>query len=106
MKVQISTRATLDIQRNAEWWSSYHSRSQAEEWFYCVYDQIEAIANSPLSYGLSAENEIFPFELRDALVGLGKRKSFRAIFRVQENYITVYRVVRAAEGTMDAANLE
>lgn len=56
MKVQISTRAMLDIQRNAEWWASHHSRSQAEEWFYCVYDQIEAIANAPLSYGLSAEN--------------------------------------------------
>lgn len=55
MKVQISTQAMLDIQRNAEWWALHHSRSQAEEWFYCVYDQIEAIANAPLSYGLSAE---------------------------------------------------
>ncbi len=106
MKVQVSTRAMLDIQRNAEWWAAHHSRSQAEEWFYRVYDQIEAIAHAPMSYGLSAESEIFPFELRDALVGLGRRKSFRAIFRVQEDYITVYRVVRAAEGTIDAGNLE
>lgn len=106
MKVQISTRAMLDIQRNAEWWASHHSRAKAAEWFYCVYDQLNAIANAPLSYGLSAENGLVPFELRDALVGLGKRKSFRAIFRIHQNYVTVYRIVRAAEGTIEADDLE
>ncbi len=40
------------------------------------------------------------------LIGLGKRKSYRAIFRVQNNNITVYRVVRAAEGTIEADDLE
>ena len=106
MKVQISMRAMLDIQRNAEWWASHHSRSQAAEWFYRVYDQLEAISNAPLSYGVSAENGMFPFEVREALIGLGKRKSYRAIFRVQDNYITIYRVVRAAEGTIEADDLE
>lgn len=54
----------------------------------------------------SAENEVLPYELRDALVGLGIRKSYRAIFRVREDHIIVYRVVRAAEGTIDSASLE
>ncbi len=106
MRVQISARAISDIQRNAEWWARHHSESQAADWFYCVYDQIEAIAQAPVSYGLSAENGMFSFELRDALIGLGRRRSYRAIFRIQDNFITVYRVVRAAEGTIAAADLE
>ena len=76
MRVLIATRARIDIRRNAEWWASNHSRAKAEEWFYRVYDQLKAIANSPLGYGLSVENNLFPFEVREALVGLGKRKSY------------------------------
>lgn len=106
MKMLVSSRAALDIQRNAEWWAAHHSRRQAAEWFYCVYDQLEAISSSPLSYGLSLENGLFPFEVRDALVGLGSRKSYRAIFGVHEDHLTVYRVLRAAEGTIDADELE
>jgi hypothetical protein len=106
MRVLVSARAALDIQRNAEWWAAHHSRLQAAEWFYCVYDQLEAIGSSPLSYGLSLENGLFPFEVRDALVGLGGRKSYRAIFGVHEDHLTVYRVLRAAEGSINADDLE
>jgi hypothetical protein len=106
MKMLISSRAVLDIQRNADWWAAQHSRLQAAEWFYCVYDQLDAIGSSPLSYGLSSENGMFPFEVRDALIGLGNRKSYRAIFGVHEDHLTVYRVLRAAEGTIDAFDLE
>jgi hypothetical protein len=49
---------------------------------------------------------MFPFEVRDALIGLGNRKSYRAIFGVHEDHLTVYRVLRAAEGTIDAFDLE
>lgn len=96
MRVLVSARPVLDIQRNAEWWAAHHSRLQAAEWFCCVYDQLEAIGRSPLSYGLSLENGLFPFEVRDALVGFGSRKSYRAIFGVHEDHLTVYRVLRAA----------
>ena len=106
MRVLVSARAALDIRRNAEWWAAHHSRLQAAEWFYCVYDQLEAIGSSPLSYGLSLENGLFPFEVRDALVGLGGRKSYRAIFGVHEDHLTVYRVLLAAEGSINADDLE
>lgn len=106
MKVRISARAMLDVQRNAEWWALHHSRVKAAEWFYRVYDQLNSIGHAPLSYGLSAENRLLPFEVRDALVGLGNRKSYRAIFRVHEDYVTVYRVLAAAEGTINANDLE
>ncbi|HQZ67216.1 MAG TPA: hypothetical protein PLY87_19130 [Planctomycetaceae bacterium] len=102
----ISARARIDIRRNAEWWGINHSRAKAEEWFYRVYDQLKAIGNAPLGYGLSVENDLFPFEVREALVGLGKRKSYRAIFSLQDVSITVYRVLRAAEGAISPDDLE
>ena len=106
MRVVISQKAKHDIRRNAEWWAENHSRTQAEKWFFCVYGQLEAIGNSPASYGLSAENGVFPFDLRDALVGTGRRKLYRAIFRIEDDVVTIYRVVRAAEGIIQADELE
>jgi len=106
MRVVISQKAKQDIRRNAEWWAENHSRSQAEKWFFCVYDQIEAIGQSPSGYGLSEENGIVPIEFRNALVGSGIRKSYRAIFRVLDDSVIIYRVVRAAEGVIPLNELE
>ena len=61
---------------------------------------------SPLSYSLSLENGLFAFEVRDALVGLGSRKSYRAIFGVHEDHLSVYRVLPAAEGAINADDLD
>jgi len=52
------------------------------------------------------ENGLFPFEVRDALFGLGSRKRYRAIFGVHGDHLTVYRVLRAAEGAINADDLE
>ncbi len=45
----------------------------ALQWSDVVYDQIETLAESPESNGLSAENDEFPYEIRDKLIGLGSR---------------------------------
>ena len=77
-------RAMLDIQWNAEWWASHHSRSQPAEWFYRVFDPLEAISNAPLSYGVSAENGLFLFEVRDALNWSGKTEELSGHFSSSE----------------------
>jgi hypothetical protein len=75
--VSILTQARRDIDRNADWWAEHHSVDQALRWSDAVYDQLENLADFPERSGLSAENDDFPYEIRDKLVGLGSRPGYR-----------------------------
>jgi hypothetical protein len=57
-------------------------------WDDTVYVQIETLADFPESNGLSAENDEFPYEIRDKLLGLGSRLGYRAVFTIKAD--TVY----------------
>jgi hypothetical protein len=75
--VSILTKAWRDIDRNADWWAEHHAVDQALRWSDAVYDQLDSLADFPESNGLSAENDDFPFEIRDKLMGLESRPGFR-----------------------------
>ena len=45
---------------------------------------------------LAAENDEFPYEIRDKLVGLGPRPGYRAVFTIKGDEVFVL-TVRAAE---------
>ena len=95
--VVILPQAHRDIDRNAAWWAENHSIEQALRWSDAVYDQIETLAAQPESHGLSAENRDFSYEIRDKLIGLGSRPSYRAIFSVRGEVVYVLAVRRGAQ---------
>ena len=80
-RVIILPQAHRDIDRNADWWADPHSVEQAVRCADTVYDQIETLADSPESNSLSAENDEFPYEIRDKLFGLDSRPGYPDIFR-------------------------
>lgn len=92
--VAILPQARRDIDRNADWWAEHHSVDQAVRWSDAVYDQIESLADFPESNGLSLENDEFPYEIRDKLVGFGSRPSYRALFTIKNNVVYVLTVRR------------
>ena len=71
----ILPQAKADVQRNAEWWADHHSSEQAAIWLDAIQSQLESIADYPESHSLSAENDEFPYEIRDKRLGLGSRPS-------------------------------
>lgn len=83
-RVSISPQARRDIDRNTDWWAEHHSVEQALRWSDAVYDQIETLADFPERNGLAAENDDFPYEIRDRLLGLGSRPSVRSLFSYAE----------------------
>ena len=95
-QVTILPQARGDIDRNADWWAEHHSVEQALRWSEAIYEQLESLRDFPESHSLSAENDEFPYEIREKLVGLGSRPRFRAVFTVKDNEIFVL-TVRAAE---------
>lgn len=53
-----------------------------------MYEQLKEILDAPESYPLSAENDEFKYELREKLVSLGRRKTYRAVFTVVDKSMT------------------
>ena len=96
-RVRVTSLAKQDIQRNADWWATTHSPKQAEHWFHTVHEQLQQLDRLPESHPLSAESGEFGIELRDRLVGLGSRKTYRAIITIKGDIVFVLRLRRAAE---------
>ncbi len=99
-RVSILPQARCDIERNADWWPEHHSVEQALEWSDAVYDQLETLVDFPESNGLSAENGEFPYEIRDKLVGLGARPTYRAVFTIKDDTVYVLSVRRGAQDVL------
>jgi plasmid stabilization system protein ParE len=93
-------QAKADVHRNAEWWARHHSSEQAATWLDAIQSQLESLIEYPESHALSAESDDFPYEIRDKLLGLGSRPSFRAVFTIQGDTVYVLTVRRAAQDTL------
>lgn len=96
-RVIVLPQARRDIDRNADWWAEHHAVEEALRWSDAVYDQIETLADFPESNALSAENDDFPFEIRDKLLGLSSRPSYRGVFTIKDDAVYVLTVRRAAQ---------
>ena len=105
-RVTILPQARRDIDRNADWWAEHHSVEEALRWSDAVYDQLATLAEFPESHGLSAENDDFPYEIRDRLVGLGLRRSYRALFTIRDDTVYVLTVRRGAQDVIRPSDIE
>lgn len=90
--VVILSRASQDIERNANWWAQNHSAEQAAEWRDAIYHQLRSLDTLPESYAFSSENGRFPYALREKLVGLGSHRTYRAIFTIKDSTVYVLTV--------------
>lgn len=100
LSTRLQPEAEEEILRNLLWWATNHSTEGTLEWQLVVQRQIRQLALNPENYPLSIENEVFPYEIRDALIGEGKRGSYRAVFTVYDDTIVVLRVLRASQGQL------
>ena len=84
----VTNQARDEITRNAAWWAEKHSTDEALKWYDSVYQQLDELLPFPESHGLAVENDSFPYELREKLVG-GKKRTYRAIFTIVGSEIRV-----------------
>ena len=100
--VLIKNNAIEDIDRNAQWWAEHHSKSQALTWYEAALQSLYSLSTFPESHSLAQENDSFPYEIRHLLFGLGSRKSYRAIFTIQNDVVHVLAVQRVTQDSLDA----
>jgi len=94
--LNVTNQARDDITSNAAWWAETHSINEALKWYDSVYEQLNELLAFPESHGFAAENDSFPYELREKLVG-GKKRTYRAIFTIAGSEVRVITVRRAAQ---------
>jgi len=104
--VIILPQAEADIERQARWWSDHHSMEQAISWFDLIHEQLGSLSNLPESHSLSQENDDFPYEIRDRLLGAGFRPSYRAVFTVRGERVYVLTVRRGSQGRIHPDDVE
>lgn len=105
-RVVILPKAESDIERNSRWWAEKHSKEQARVWFDAIHDQLQSLAHFPESNGLSTETDLFPIEIRDKLLGLGSRPSYRAVFTIRNDAVFVLTVRRSSQGPLTADQVD
>jgi len=96
-RVVILPQAKADLTRNARWWAANHSVNQALDWLEAVEGQLGKLSDHPQRFGVCPENGSFKYEIRQTLVGLGNRKSYRAVYTVRDNNVFVLTVRRGEE---------
>ncbi len=104
--VKILPRAEADIEGNAQWWADHHSVDQAVKWFFAVRSQILSLDEFPESHPLSYENDEFPYEIREKLVGLGRRPSYRAVFTIRDGTVYVVALLAAEQDRLRPDDVE
>ena len=105
-RVILLDQAEADIETHARWWATHHSVEQAAHWFDTVHEQLKSLAHFPESNGLSAENDDFPYVIRDKLVGRGSRRNDRAVFTIQDDAVYVLTVRHSAQDVMQPRDIE
>lgn len=104
-RLRITEQALDDIQRNAAWWANHHSRSQALRWYEAILDRIKRLVDFPESHALAYENPYVPYDLREALFGLGSRPGYRILFTVADDEVIVLTVKAAEEDWLRPSDL-
>jgi plasmid stabilization system protein ParE len=105
-RVILLDQAEADIEANTHWWATHHSAEQAARWFDAVHQQLKSLEHFPESNGLSAENDEFPYEIRDKLIGLGSRPSYRAVITIRNDTVYVLTVRRGAQNVIQPGDVE
>ncbi len=105
-RLVILPQAKEDVQRNAAWWAENHSSEQAARWLDAIQSQLESIVDFPESHALATEHDEFPYEIRDKLLGLGSRPSYRAVFTIKDDTIFVLTVRRSAQDILRPSDVE
>jgi plasmid stabilization system protein ParE len=96
-RVIITRRAEREMHESAVWWATNRSLDQASRWLDGLQQQLESLANAWARFPLAAENDEFPYELREMHYGIGRRPTHRVVFTVAEDLVLILAVRHAAQ---------
>ena len=90
-------RVQTFLDEAATWWEVNRSPEQAERWYIGFAHAIRSLGISPQRHSLAAENDAFPFEVRELHYGLGSQPTHRALFTIRQDCVYVFLIRHVAQ---------
>jgi plasmid stabilization system protein ParE len=104
-EVVVTRRAERELNEAADWWAAHRSREQAERWYNGFVEGIISLEDNPERCPLSRENDVFPYEIRDLLYGLSRRRTHRAVFTVRPAQVAVLTIRHVSQRDLTVSDL-
>src|SRR3990170_6959937 len=100
-EVLIATRAQQEAQANHDWWAEHRSAEQASRWYDEFLNATLSLEQNPDRFGLAAENDRFPYEIRQLSFGIGRKPTHRLVYAIRPRQVVVLRVRHLAQQAID-----
>lgn len=78
-------------------WYRNQSSEVADRWYRGLRNAIRRLSQNPDRFPLAAEDDTFPYPLREMLYGLGRKKTHRVLFVVRPNAVVIYAIRHVAQ---------
>jgi plasmid stabilization system protein ParE len=100
-EVSITSRAEQEAQANHDWWAEHRSAEQAARWYDDFLNSALSLEQNPDRCSLAAENERFPYEIRQLNFGIGRKPTHRLVYTIRPKEVVVLRVRHLAQKAID-----
>jgi plasmid stabilization system protein ParE len=99
--VVISSRAQQEAQANHDWWAKHRSAQQAASWYDEFMKAALSLERDPDRWAVAAENDRFPYQIRQLNFGIGRKPTHRLVYTIRSNEVVVLRVRHLAQADID-----
>ena len=97
----ITQRAQREAQANHDWWAEHRSPEQAARWYDEFLQATLSLEHEPARFALAAENDRFPYELRQLNFGIGSKPTHRLVYTIRPSDVVILRVRHLAQQEID-----
>jgi len=96
-RVVFTQQASRDLDEATDWWTQNRDRDQAVRWYVGFSDKMLTLVEHPERMPVAAENDDFPYTIRELHYGLSSRPTHRAVFTVVADSVLVLTIRHAAQ---------
>jgi plasmid stabilization system protein ParE len=96
-EVLITARAQREAQTNHDWWATHRSAEQAARWSEEFLNAAASLDANPDHCVLAAENDRFPYEVRQLNFDIGPKATHRLVYVIRLREVVVLRVRHLAQ---------
>jgi plasmid stabilization system protein ParE len=103
-RVILTGRALRDRDEAYQWYRSNYSAEYANRWYEALCIALDSLESNPLRCFRSREDDLFPFDVRELLIGQ-RRKNYRALFRVDGETVAVLHIRHTGRRDLEQGEL-
>ena len=98
--VTLTSRAELQLYDAALWWAEHRSTEQAVRWLNGFQEAIRQLSENADRWPLALEHDHLPFDARQLVFGLGRKKTHRAIFEIRGDRVFAHLIRHLAQDSI------